>query len=217
MITGILRNNYGFFIPLLLFVAGGTAWIALSSSEQVHLFINSFHNNILDAIMPPATWIGDGWVIAALCMVALFINYKAAILLIASNLLSSGITQTLKLSVFSESLRPFEYFGNGTGLHLVPGVEMHSYASFPSGHATIAFATCFCLAILSESRIAKFLFFVLALFAGYTRVYLSQHFLNDILAGAVIGTCSAVMANVFIQHWFDKKKPLWINKGLFRK
>ncbi len=142
--------------------------------------------------MPYLTWLGDGIFISALCLVLLFLKKWLGIFCICANLLASGIAQILKNFVFGETLRPFAFFEGGQGLHLIPGVEMFSYFSFPSGHTTLAFATAFCLSLAAKKQVFKTLLLTLALFTGYTRIYLNQHFFEDVFAGAMVGTVTAM-------------------------
>ncbi|GIM48091.1 phosphatase PAP2 family protein [Collibacillus ludicampi] len=62
-------------------------------------------------------------------------------------------------------------------------------ASFPSGHATASF----CMAtILSEVFPAyNYLFYGLAAFVSFSRVYLGLHYPTDIVFGAILGTTTA--------------------------
>ncbi|MBI4536462.1 MAG: phosphatase PAP2 family protein [candidate division NC10 bacterium] len=75
----------------------------------------------------------------------------------------------------------------------------YAYSSFPSGHATTAFAAAAFLA-LWRPRLAIPAFLLAALVA-LSRVYLGAHFPSDVLAGALLGT-SAAMAG---WRWVERK------------
>jgi membrane-associated phospholipid phosphatase len=67
----------------------------------------------------------------------------------------------------------------------------HSH-SFPSGHATIAFAAATVLAgLVPRGRVA---FYVLAAAIAWSRVYVGVHYPLDVLAGAVLGTALGYLA-----------------------
>jgi membrane-associated phospholipid phosphatase len=68
----------------------------------------------------------------------------------------------------------------------------YAYASFPSGHATTAFAAAVVLAFLYPRQTRAFL--GLAVLVGLSRVVLGAHFPSDVLAGATLGTGFALAA-----------------------
>ena len=57
--------------------------------------------------------------------------------------------------------------------------------SFPSGHATIAFAMAVVLSKIEPKW--KWLLYLLAIAISFSRIYLGRHFPLDILGGAVLG------------------------------
>jgi membrane-associated phospholipid phosphatase len=59
------------------------------------------------------------------------------------------------------------------------------FQSFPSGHVTCAFATATCLAAFYPQ--ARVVCYVVASTTGLNRVVKHQHFLSDVVAGAVLG------------------------------
>lgn len=82
--------------------------------------------------------------------------------------------------------RPFVNAIDGV---IVVGGEASGY-SFPSSHATTAFAMAVVLSYF-EPRL-KEVFFVLAAFVSLSRVYMGVHFPVDIAVGAIIGVCIGI-------------------------
>lgn len=211
----IIRNNKAFLIPYLLFlIAGATLFLAFTKPE-LHLVLNQYHNAVLDQLFQYLTWLGE-WPPFIIGPLLLFYRYRYALILIGGNLLAFGVTQGLKFTFFSNVVRPLEYFTQAnrlSDLKLVEGVQNWLYNSFPSGHTTCAFATFFCLALISKSPLNKSLFFFFALAVAYSRVYLSQHFFDDIYAGSLVGfTCMCIMYLFIIRS----KRP-WMDKAIFSR
>jgi membrane-associated phospholipid phosphatase len=113
--------------------------------------------------------------------------------------ISSLLVQFLKQVVFTDALRPFYYFRTYESFHFVKGVIMHTQNSFPSGHSTTCFAVFTSLAIFYEKN-QKVQFFLssCAILVSLTRVYLSQHYLEDVLAGSFIGAIVALLVGFYI-------------------
>ena len=72
----------------------------------------------------------------------------------------------------------------------------YAYASFPSGHATAAFAAAVFLALWYPRGAPIFL--ALALLVGLSRVLLDSHFPVDVWAGALIGTATALGVHAYV-------------------
>ena len=94
---------------------------------------------------------------------------------------------------FSGAFRPVKFLDGIYDLYLIEGVQMRSYFSFPSGHAATAFGLFLCLAVIARSNLVKFSCFLLAFLTAFSRVYLSQHFLEDIYFGSLIGVLFALL------------------------
>lgn len=80
------------------------------------------------------------------------------------------------------------------------------YRSFPSGHATQAFAAATAVMLETRRRAPDQLHTVtpiaygIATLAGGARVYHDKHWLSDVLAGAVIGTVTAHIVDRIPAH-----------------
>jgi undecaprenyl-diphosphatase len=57
--------------------------------------------------------------------------------------------------------------------------------SFPSGHASTAFAAATVLAYFDKKR--RFLYYTVATLIAFSRIYLGCHYFFDVIAGAVFG------------------------------
>ena len=65
--------------------------------------------------------------------------------------------------------------------------------SFPSDHAAGAFAIA--IALLLFWRRAGWLAIAFAALIGFSRIYAGEHYVSDVLAGVLIGTLAALLAN----------------------
>jgi membrane-associated phospholipid phosphatase len=201
-----LFSSIFFWIILLFWIISFI--LTLSSNQlELHKKLNGFNSSFLDTIVPYATHIGDGVFAILLVVILFFVNKKYSLILLFSFLVSSGITQFLKQVVFPNVMRPIHYFQNDDSLHLVTGVVIHAQNSFPSGHATTCFAIFTTLFLFwKENLRLQAIFALSAILFALTRVYLSQHFLEDVLAGSVIGTFTALLIGIYLpENRFVKK------------
>lgn len=86
--------------------------------------------------------------------------------------------------------RPRPYEAHPGEAHLL-GLSRSSDPSFPSDHATAAYAIA--VAILLRHRKAGVLAFILATLVAVSRVALGTHYPTDILGGAALGTLAALL------------------------
>jgi membrane-associated phospholipid phosphatase len=200
-VKSIIKANTYFFTPYFIFLLSGGVLLLLNGKAHTHLEFNSFHNAVFDAVFYYITYLGDG-ILALLITIILASNsFRYAFIVGASNLLASATTQILKHYVFIDAVRPKKYFEGVANLYLVPGVDNYLYNSFPSGHSTCAFALYLALALITKNKSLKFIFFTIAALVAYSRIYLSQHFLDDVYAGSLIGVVFTLSVFYFVQKW----------------
>lgn len=156
-------------------------------SRLYHQIHGRWPQPCLDRPMELTSRLGDAKIGIALCAgVGLFGGDRAresAKLALAADALSAGLTWGLKLAVNRQ--RP-------------DGPSTRSNSSFPSGHATGAFA----LAAVFSHRYPKITIpaYLGAAAIGLSRIYLGRHYPSDVLAGALIGYSSARL----IIHYQEK-------------
>lgn len=143
-------------------------------------------------------------------IILMAVKYRYAVIVGLSNIIASIITQALKQTVFNDVVRPKKFFEGIQELYFVPGVENHLYYSFPSGHATCAFSLYFALALLVKNKALELSLFFVALLVGYSRIYLSQHFFEDVYAGSLIG----ISITFIVYYLIQKSNRNWMNGSL---
>jgi membrane-associated phospholipid phosphatase len=75
-----------------------------------------------------------------------------------------------------------------------------AYMSFPSGHATTAFALAFAVSAVWPR--ARFAMAIYALLIAATRLVLLAHHPSDVVAGALVGVIGAM----FVRYWFAARR-----------
>ena len=125
------------------------------------------------------------------------------------------VVNILKKLVLDNIYRPSKYFElyETYQLHFVDGVKLHSLQSFPSGHTGTSFNVFLTLAIITKNKFLKLTYFILAVLVAYSRIYLSQHFMIDIVVGSII----AVILTLFIFNWFNNIDKMWLDKSIIRR
>lgn len=200
----ILKHNRIYFTLFFLLILSIAILLSLYSKQQLFFMINDSVNT-KDLFFKYITHLGDGLFFSLVIIVLAFFKFRYSVLGILCYAIPSLFTQFLKKNIFHE-YRPKAFFEGIQTLQLVEGVKVHSFNSFPSGHATSVFAMFTLLAIISTNKKVSYLFFALAFLTSFSRVYLSQHFVLDVYAGAIIGTVLTVLIIYFCDkiNWFKK-------------
>ena len=186
--------SYGFvfFVALLFLIEVG--------QRQSFLWLNSFHIPWLDVFFIYYTNLGDG-LFAFLFALILYIyckQRKLAFDLLISFLLSGLVAQILKFSF--PHARPQLYFSPQHLSFFIDDIILSGNHSFPSGHTASAFAVAAVLACYTRVQTWHIVYLMLATGVAYSRIYLSQHFLGDVLVGSLIGVLSGFLSVHFTRN-----------------
>lgn len=213
--SNIIVRNRPFVYTWIVFLLAGLALIAAYPKPAVFLMINTWHSLWLDRLFALITFLGDGWFIILLGVIFFFLRKRPLAFLIISSYLFSGIiVQVMKRAI--PTARPGLYFRMHELAypHFSETLTIYNSASFPSGHTASAFALAASLALCVRKKSPGFLFALLALLTGISRIYLGQHFPEDVLAGMFIGVVSTVLCFLFFNRYFlrwsaklDGRKP----------
>lgn len=190
----------GKYFLLLWFVFSGIALtaIAVYGKSALHIALNRLQPLFLDQLFIYLTLLGETWLFIAAFLILLFRSVHQALFLLSAWLGSVLSVQALKKLIFSGMPRPARFFEADNSVRFIEGVVYRNWESFPSGHTADVFSVCFALALLSRKPKYGALWFLLAVLVGYSRVYLSQHFMMDVLGGSSI---SLLMTSLSFYLW----------------
>ncbi|WP_259071152.1 phosphatase PAP2 family protein [Mucilaginibacter sp. X4EP1] len=214
-IKDVLKQIRLFFILYLILLLCCLVIKLLFTKETIYFTVNSHYSNWADAIAPYLTDLGDGWTTISLALILVLFNYRKALLLGSAYAVTSLSAQIIKHIV--KAPRPALFFSNRLSeIHFVKGMYIDKFNSFPSGHTVTAFSTAVVITYLLKNKSWSVLLFITAILVGYSRMYLSEHFFEDVTAGSALG----VFLTIFWITWLDNKpflhKAAW-NKGLLQK
>lgn len=208
-LRAIMVGNRLFFAFWGLFFVIGLLFFLWEGKADSFVDLNFYHRTTLDTIFQWVTWLGDG--VFSVIVIVFFLvrrRWSKATQVLAAFLFSALFAQLLKRA-FSMP-RPWEFFPRGAYPHFIENVTRHGFASFPSGHTTSIFALATLLALFTPNQQHKIAYLFAGVMVGYSRIYLGQHFLNDVLVGSVVGMVTAVLVHWFFvargERWFVRPK-----------
>jgi membrane-associated phospholipid phosphatase len=113
--------------------------------------------------------------------------------------------------VFPEYLRPVAYFRElGVDIYTIAGLDIPLHYSFPSGHSASAFAIFVGISFLVKLWYWKVILLLIAIIAGFSRIYLAMHFPVDVIAGSLVGVLTTFICFIWISGW----KKQWLDVSL---
>ena len=199
MVLKYLRDNKFFYYPYLFVLSVSLLVLFFIPKGYITIFFNSHNTLILDYFFKAYTYVGTMW---ACVPIVLFMFYKIknwGFLLLLSYSVSGLITHLLKRVLIDPNPRPYWGLGH-ENFHQVAGVEIKKVFSFPSGHTCTAFVMFLIFALISNNKKLGFLYLVLAMLVGISRMYLYQHFFIDTVFGSLIGVSVTTMLFVLFQR-----------------
>jgi membrane-associated phospholipid phosphatase len=188
------------FWSVLLFVLAISGFcLVVFSAKDIFFQLNTFHTLYLDTFFQNYTLLGDGVFSIAVFLVLLLAERGALAMQVITGYLFSGmISQVLKRLIHAP--RPQAIIQNTEYPYFIDGITHTGMTSFPSGHTTSVFALAVLLALNTNDKRRSPIYLVTAIITGYSRIYLGQHFLADVVAGALIGILSALVV-----YWYLRR------------
>jgi membrane-associated phospholipid phosphatase len=195
-LSSFLKEQFYFLLGLFLLLSIGFILLFNINKGDELVFFSQNRTVTANFIFSTTNYLGEAYLYVIFCLFFIFYkNWIKAILVLLTGLTAMAFSQILK-NYFGHE-RPIIYFNETIkqpdALIPVPGVEfVSSYtSSFPSGHTTAAFALFSLLAFFTTKSSQKTIWLIPASMAGMSRIYLGHHFLEDVVAGAVLGSLIA--------------------------
>lgn len=204
-----------FLYPYFVLLAICVLLMLVFDKEDLYFSINQRHTVFTDVFFTYLTQFGSGAGCIVIVIVVVSINYRKGFLLAGSYLIAFVVSQTIKHLV--KAPRPHLFFSKKLhDIYLIKGVVMLDTNSFPSGHSVSAFTAAVVFTYVAGNKFSAYLWLLLAVLVAYSRLYLSEHFLQDVTAGSALG----VLLTVFWLRWVDRQtflKSAGWDRGIFGK
>jgi len=200
-LRSIIAANRNFLLCYGFFFLVGLIILLAKGKTASFMMLNPFHQTLLDYFFIGFTYLGDGiFTVAIIILLMALRRWNQAWQLLTAFLLSALLAQVFK-ELFHMP-RPLEVFNHGEYGYFIEGITNHGHASFPSGHSTSVFTLATMLAIFETNKKMNIFYLLTAVAVGYSRIYLGQHFLTDVLMGSCLGVLSSLLV-----HWvFPRRK-----------
>ena len=210
---------YGSAYLVLLIIVLGMLYVY--PKLELHLMLNAHHTGLQDTFFKYYSMLAEGPLYVLALLPLLWKKIGMTVFFALCELSGGAVLQILKhLFSFDRPVSAFENYHSAI-LPLVQGVDMHHSNSFPSGHTATFFVFTTCCALLLAYHytqraehsyktrmllnVALVVLLLLAVLGGYSRIYLSQHFLSDVCVGSAIGFVTPCLL-----FYFGRRKLLKI-------
>ena len=226
-----IHENILFGAGTVLIVFIMSLFLYENGQIEAHLLINAHHEHWADVLLSYLTHAGGG-IPCYFALGLIIFRFRSGLYILLSQGVAAIITQPLKyalahprpLSLWTDwsqsALASDTWLYDKFNIYMTQWADTAAYIgfeipggynSFPSGHTSAAFAFMACLAALlpPKYKVWQIAFLIIGIGVAYSRIYLSCHFLEDTLSGAVIGVIAAAITYSFMYktEWGDK--PLY--------
>jgi membrane-associated phospholipid phosphatase len=208
-------NKIYYFLSGLFVLIAISCYILGEHGDGI-IWLSERRTPLLSSFFYHVTRVGEEWTYVFLLIILLFYRFKEALMVLVLAVAVPVFSLSLK-GLFAQP-RPKRYFtdiGLFDGINLVENIELYAaHTSFPSGHTMSAFAVLgFAAFVFRHSKLASIFLGLLAIMVALSRVYLVQHFLIDVAAGAAVG-CLITLIVSWLSLRFEQRKEPWLQKNL---
>ena len=191
----VIKEKKIFFLLFLLFLIIGLILLQLNEKAFLIIYFDNSRTDFFNKFFITATKLGEYYPFVFFFFYYLYKRSRISFSIAALGAIMPLISYFLKQ--FFTHPRPIIYFYKYLNEFPIKGIDdLHYYSghnSFPSGHTLAAFAIFTLLVMCTKSKALQFIYFLLALLVAISRVYLVQHFLEDVVFGASIGIILGIL------------------------
>lgn len=196
-----IAKQFLFYLFLATSVPSFSQNADINMLKEVNKHETTFKNKYLELNASSTTTLGLG--IPPGIAIAGFITHdnklkKDALFMGAAFLATGIVTQSTKRIV--DRKRPFETYS-----FIITRDDESGGLSFPSGHTSSAFCTATSLSLRYRKWYVIVPSCIFATSVAWARMYQGVHYPSDVLAGALVGACSA-WVSWKVQKWVVGKK-----------
>ncbi|MCH8905396.1 MAG: phosphatase PAP2 family protein [Bacteroidetes bacterium] len=204
--------SISFILPYLLLLILATFILIVKPKGFTVYWMFEHRIGILDQFFYYVTYLGSGLFSLGIILLLLLFKFRYAILAAlcfgVSGLVAMSLKNILNLP------RPLKYFELTPDMVAINDLSINSHLAFPSGHTTSAFALCYFLTLIGKKSMLSFSLLIIAVLVGISRIYLFQHFLEDVFFGSLIGLMTSYLIYHFIKSPSRLDRISWIDKGV---
>ncbi len=215
-LKSVYKENQSFFLGYFFLLVIAVIILLTDTKAAGFILLNPYHSDFLNFVFEGITILGDGIFSVAFCLVLLLIKKRYLSFMVFLSFAASGIVTQL-IKYFVSEARPALFLQKANYPYFIDHVTLHNFHSFPSGHATSAFALVSIIAFAIKDKKYAIPLLGLGALVGYSRIYLGQHFLLDVTVGSFIGLLFAIICWIGFAKNYEKlkKKQPAGNRRLF--
>lgn len=216
--AGFFRRNWIYVSGTLLFVLINLGFILTSNQGDALVYINGLRDQYYDIFFRIGTKFAEPEAYLGVLIIVTAFSYRKGIFAILAGT-AAGVSAGILKWLFAQP-RPMRWFFDNYEeiWHSLNHFEEQyrnwgEASSFPSGHATSAFALYGFLAFNARRgrKRVHIICLGLALMVAFSRMYLLYHFLRDVTAGAFLGLLVGILIYLLQEHFFPN--AAWMDRG----
>lgn len=209
------KNNTHWLSPIFTFLGFSNFFILVmlvifftTSKGDAVIWFAENRNPVLNILFLWLTRLGEEHIFLLAIIVFLFVSYRKSALFSLAGVVSLVLSFIAK-SIFQQP-RPLAYFSDKGIPELMGNIDGYSFhigmTSMPSGHTMAAFAFFTIIAFIFNKTYIQIAAVLLAASAGISRIYLGQHFILDVVVGALFGIGIGILSWYIVYIvWEDRK------------